>query len=176
MMEPLTRILITLLVVVALVFLATLARHLAGRFAERRGYARRRVLQVSGLIKVVAVLIALIALAWLWGFNGRGLMVFASSVLALTGVALFASWSILSNTTAGMFLFFSAPFRVGDRIRVLDGDNTVTGTIHDMGVVYVELKDDQGHLYTLPNNLIMQRTVIRLKPDREIPCDHKHCR
>lgn len=174
-MDLLTRILLSILVVVALFFASTLLRHLAAGFGARRGYAPGRIFQVSGMIRIVAVVIGVVLLTWLWGVKGQNLLVFATSILALTGVALFASWSILSNTTAGMFLFFSAPFRVGDRIRVLDGDNTVTGTIREMGMVYLELRDQDGHHYTLPNNLVMQRTVIRLKPEAGIPCDQKHC-
>lgn len=170
-----TRILLTLLVVAALVFLAALLRELAVRFGKRRGYAPGRVFQVTGMIRIGSVVLGLILLAWVWGFNGRTLVVFATSILALTGVALFASWSILSNTTAGVFLFFSAPFRVGDQIRLLDGDNTLTGEVRDMGMVYMELHDEQGHHYVLPNNLVMQRTVIRLNPEGEKPCDQKHC-
>lgn len=175
-MDLFTRILLSILVVSALLFLNAVIRRLITRFARKRQYKPGRTYQVTGLLSLAIIIIGLLVLAGLWGLQGRGLLVFASSVLALIGVALFATWSILSNITAGLILFFSAPFRVGDRIRVLDGDNTVTGEISDMGVIYLRLKDKDRHRYTLPNNLLMQRTVILLQPDKELPWDEKHCR
>ena len=106
---------------------------------------------------------------------GVGLMVFATSLMALLGVALFASWSMLSNATAAIILFFSAPYRVGDRIRLLDGDNTVTGQIRHMGLIFITIQDELGHRYTLPNNLLLQKAVIRLRGDT-LPRDQKHMR
>ena len=120
-------------------------------------------------------MLAVLLLGVVWGLSGDGFMVFATSLVALLGVALFASWSMLSNATAAVILFFSAPYRIGDRIRFLDGDNTVTGCIRHMGLVFVVLEDQEGHHYTLPNNLLLQKTVIQLRGE-DIPADQKHCR
>ena len=38
------------------------------------------------------------------------------------GVAMFAQWSILSNITSGIILFFSFPFKIGDLILIHDKD------------------------------------------------------
>ena len=127
------------------------------------------------VINSACLIISLIAIGVLWGLKGDGLMVFATSLMALLGVALFASWSMLSNATAAIILFFSAPYRVGDRIRLLDGDNTVTGQIRHMGLIFITIQDELGHRYTLPNNLLLQKAVIRLRGDT-LPRDQKHMR
>lgn len=175
-MDIFTRLLLTVALLAALVFLASLVRRLVIRFAVRRDYTAGRIFQVVVMINTITIIIGLLVLGIVWGLTGRNLVVVASSVFALVGVALFASWSLLSNTTAAVILFFNAPYRVGDRIRVLDGDNTVTGHIQDMGLFFLQLEDANGHTYTLPNNLLTQKTVIRLAPDKEMPWDSKHAR
>ena len=153
-----------------------LLRRLFRKIGEQNEYAPARVFQVQTASNALLVLLTLILLGLLWGFSGQGFVVFASSLFAIVGIALFASWSILSNVTAGLILFFGAPFRITDRVRVLDGDNTVTGRVVQLGLIYLGLEDDDGHFYTLPNNVLLQKTVIRLKGDRELPADKKHCR
>jgi len=60
------------------------------------------------------------ALTLIWGVNFRDLGVLLSSVFAVIGVALFAQWSILSNVTAGVIIFFSYPYKIGNMIRIMD--------------------------------------------------------
>lgn len=175
-MDLFTRILLTVALIAGLVFLNSLIRELVIRFAVRREYATGRIFQVVVMISTLTAILGLLLLGIIWGLTGKSLIVLASSILALVGVALFASWSLLSNTTAAIILFFGAPYRVGDRIRVLDGDNTVTGHIRDMSLFFLHLEDEHGHSYTLPNNLLTQKTVIKLQPEKDLPWDSKHCR
>lgn len=175
-MDMLTRLLLSIALVAGLAFGASLARRLIIRFAVRREITTGRIFQVIVMINTITAIIGLLLLGIIWGLSGQNLVVVASSVFALVGVALFANWSILSNTTAAVLLFFNAPYRVGDRIRVLDGDNTVTGMITDMNLFFLRLEEENGHQFTLPNNLLTQKTVIRLHPDKELPWDSKHCR
>ena len=116
------------------------------------------------ITKYVAVghsLLMIAALLLIWGVNIRELGLIISSVLAVIGVALFASWSILSNITAGVNLFFSFPFKIGDRIRIwdkeFDGDSEFT--IEDIRADHVHLRKDSGELITYPNNLFLQKAV-----------------
>ncbi|MQX52613.1 mechanosensitive ion channel domain-containing protein [Alcanivorax sediminis] len=155
--------------------MSAVLRGVTKRLGRRREFSRARIFQTSVVINAASLVISLIAVGVLWGLKGDGLMVFATSLMALLGVALFASWSMLSNATAAIILFFSAPYRVGDRIRLLDGDNTVTGQIRHMGLIFITVQDQLGHRYTLPNNLLLQKTVIRLKNDT-LPRDQKHVR
>lgn len=166
----------SVVVVLALWVVASILRRLVTRFGKRMNYPVGRVYQISFAIKIAAVLVGMVLLSSIWGFSDQGFLVFASSILALVGVALFAVWSVLSNVTAAMVLFFHAPFHVGDRIRVLDGDNTVTGRVFHMGVFFISLRDEDGNEFTMPNNFLMQRTVIRLVPGKEVPVDKKHCK
>ncbi len=170
------KLLLSALIIAAALFVASLLRGFALRFGERRGFDHGRIFQVAVLINATMALLGLMGLSLVWGFTGRGFVVFFSSIFALIGIALFASWSILSNVTAAVIVFFGAPYHIGDRIRVLDGDNTLTGRVRTMGFFYIGLEDEDGHIYTLPNNLLLQKTVIRIAEGKEVPCDQKHCR
>lgn len=119
------------------------------------------------IIKYVAVghfLLMIAALLLIWGVNIRELGLIISSVFAVIGVALFASWSILSNVTAGVILFFSFPYKIGDRIRIWDkefeGDSEFV--IEDIRAYHVHLRKDNGELITYPNNLFLQKAVSLL--------------
>ncbi|EAQ99735.1 mechanosensitive ion channel domain-containing protein [Maribacter sp. HTCC2170] len=98
-------------------------------------------------------------LIFIWGVNFREIGLLFSSVFAVIGVAMFAAWSILSNVTAGIILFFSYPFKIGDRIRILDNDLPDEAEILDIKAFHLYLKLDNGELVTYPNNLLLQKGV-----------------
>lgn len=87
---------------------------------------------------------------------------FVSSFFAVVGIALFATWSILSNLTASLIIFFAFPYRVGHRIRVMDKDDDMSGLIEEISPFHVLIRRNSGDLITYPNNLILQKAVLRL--------------
>ena len=105
--------------------------------------------------------LAIAALIFVWGVNIREIGLIFSSVFAVIGVALFAQWSILSNITAGIILFFSFPYKIGDRIRIQDKDIDYEGNyiIEDIKAYHVHLRKQNGELMTYPNNLMLQKAV-----------------
>lgn len=108
-------------------------------------------------------LIALTALILLWGINVKDIGLILSSVFAVLGVALFAIWSILSNVTAGVILFFYFPYKIGDRIRIQDKDFPEEAIILDIKAFNVNLLKDNGELLTYPNNLLLQKGVVLIQ-------------
>ncbi len=88
--------------------------------------------------------------------------VFLSSIFAVLGVALFAQWSILSNLTASVLIFFVFPYRIGDRVKVADKDEDISGIIIDITMFHVILRHSNGNIITYPNNLILQKGVTKL--------------
>lgn len=85
-----------------------------------------------------------------------------SSVFAVIGIAFFAQWSILSNITASVVIFFAFPYRVGDRVKVTDADFDLSGTVEEIGLFHVMIKTESGNTITYPNNMILQKPVIKL--------------
>jgi small-conductance mechanosensitive channel len=89
-------------------------------------------------------------------------MILASSLFAIVGVGLFASWSILSNLTCSVILMFSFPYKIGDRIRIVDGDNSIEGRVIDMTMFSIQLENDANDIVSYPNNLALQKPVIKI--------------
>ncbi|WP_224491063.1 mechanosensitive ion channel domain-containing protein [Robertkochia flava] len=104
------------------------------------------------------VLIGLYGVIWSVNLQDVGLLL--SSVFAVIGVALFAQWSILSNVTAGVILFFSFPYKIGDRIRIQDKDFPEEAVIEDIKAFHIHLRTKENELLTYPNNLLLQKGVI----------------
>ena len=122
------------------------------------------------IIKYVLVghsVFLIVALILIWGVPIREIGTVLASVFAVIGVALFATWSILSNITAGVILFFTFPFKIGDRIRILDKDlpEPLECIIEDIRAFHLHLRKADGELVTYPNTLMLQKAVSLLAPD-----------
>lgn len=105
-----------------------------------------------------------VVIIFIWGVNFRELGLIFSSVFAVIGVAIFAQWSILSNVTAGIILYFSFPFKIGDRIKIMDKEMELDGNyiIEDIRAFHIHLRNDASELITYPNSLMLQRAVLVL--------------
>ena len=111
--------------------------------------------------------ICIITIILVWGFSTDGFFVALGSTFAVVGVALFANWSILSNITSSFILYFTFPFKIGDRIRIHDKDLPVTAVISDIKGFYTLLITDEGENITYPNNLLLQKGVSILQERKE---------
>ena len=150
--------LVVILVVVLLRFVSHQAVRKVGSISDLN-QARTRL--VNKYISFGFTVLAMVALVLIWGVNIRELGLILSSIFAVIGVALFAQWSILSNVTAGIILFFSFPFKIGDRIQILDKELETSGTylIEDIKAYHLHLRMENGQLVTYPNNLMLQKAV-----------------
>ncbi|WP_343486539.1 mechanosensitive ion channel family protein [Allomuricauda sp. d1] len=112
-------------------------------------------------------LFALLLVFWVlvWGIDIKEIGLIVSSVFAVLGVALFATWSIASNITAGIILFFYFPYKIGDRIRILDKDFPEEALILDIKAFHINLMRDNGELLTYPNNLLLQKGVVLVQKE-----------
>lgn len=102
------------------------------------------------------------------GLGYGEISVYLSSIFAVIGVALFAQWSLLSNITASVVIFFAFPYRVGDRIKVTDPDFDLSGSVEEISLFHVLIRTDAGNMVTYPNNLILQKPVIKLDRGNEV--------
>ncbi len=139
-----------------------LFKRLINRFAQRKQANTKRVFYISKVFDVLFALAFLMVMAFVWSVDMKGVSLFASSIFAIIGVAMFAQWSILSNITASIIIFFTFPARVGDRIRILDADDSVEGVIQEITLFQVEIRQDAEGTILYPNNLLLQKPVIKL--------------
>lgn len=122
----------------------------------------KRAKYVKKIVSIIIIIIFIVVLSVVWSINYKELLIFASTFLTVCGVALFATWSILSNPLSSVIIFFFSSYKIEDTIKVLDGENTVSGKIIDMNLFVVLIEDDEKNLISYPNNLLIQKTVVRL--------------
>jgi small-conductance mechanosensitive channel len=160
---------------VLLIFLAAwLLQRLARRVMRRLGehHLPPEILtigrRISGfLIYGAALLLILervgVSASVLWGaFTG-----FA----AVGAVAFFAVWSVLSNIFCTVLIFTTRPFRLYERIEVLENGEKagLKGRVIDINLIYTTLQEDDtdgqpGPTLQIPNSLFFQRAVRRFRP------------
>ncbi len=153
---------ILIIFVVVFAFLASMRVSSAAinRFGTSKSVSLYRIKYIAKTVNLSLAIFYSILLITFLGFEYSQISIFLSSVFAVLGVALFAQWSILSNITASLVIFFGFPYRVGDHIRVIDKDDEIMGTIEEIALFHVLIKRD-NELITYPNTLILQKAVIK---------------
>ncbi len=154
------KLLSAIAVICVFMVIARLNNSLIERIGASKQVSQYRTKYITRTINLGLVLICVMLLFLVLGIEYAQVSVFLSSVFAVIGVALFAQWSILSNVTASMIIFFGFPYRVGDYIRVLEKDENVSGVIDEISLFHVMIKVDEK-IITYPNTLILQRPVIK---------------
>lgn len=150
-------IVIALYFIVKRVFFKIIAKNLSNQhLLKSRGAVIRKVLNM------VLLSISIIFILLIWGVNQSDLALFMGSALTIVGVAFFAQWSLLSNITSSIILFFNHPIRVNDTIAILEGkDYIIEGKITSIGIFFITLENVDGEELTLPNNVFIQKSIVK---------------
>ncbi|MBP1839947.1 small-conductance mechanosensitive channel [Formosa algae] len=135
------------------------------KIGRKSGINEARIQLIQRYSTVTLFLIGLLFLSVILGAQPEDLALVFSSVFAVIGIALFAIWSILSNITSGVIMFFSFPYKVGDKISIHDKDFPIEAIIEDIRAFQLHLRLDNGNLVTYPNNLILQKAVTLVQKD-----------
>lgn len=138
------------------------------QYAQLAHIALSRTIQLQRVFSILLNVLFIFVVAIIWGVQPHNLLLGLSSIFAIIGVAFFAQWSLLSNITAGIVMFFSAPFRIGDRIHIIDKDMPIIATIEDIQTFYTHIRTDENELIVIPNNLFLQK-VVSVINDRVLP-------
>ena len=159
-----SQIVLSVAAIVAYVLVSRLIERLLNRIGERKRAAPKRARYIAKVFEMLVVVVLLAFLSVIWGIDFRTVIVAASSILAVMGIAFFAQWSILSNVTASIVIFFSYPARIGDKVRIMDVEGMrIEGTIVDINLFQVLIRDDDGNLINYPNNLLIQKPLVKVK-------------
>ncbi len=157
-----SQILLSLITLVLGLFVARYVKKVLHRVAQKKQVQPKRIFYIEKVFYLLFMMITLLTLLMIWSIDFKGLLVFASSIFAVIGVALFAQWSILSNVTASLIIFFTFPARVGDRIRIIDKDDSIEGIIKEITLFQVEIQDDEKNRIFYPNNVLLQKPVKKI--------------
>ena len=161
--EVIATIIVLLLVFILRFIIAKLVR----KYAKKSEIIEQRANLVIKYIDLLINIIAFISLIVIWGVKKDQILFTVSSITTVVGVAMFAQWSILSNITSGVILFFFFPFKIGDTIKIHDKDFPIQAEIEDISAFHVNLKTIDGERITYPNNLLLQKgiSIIVDKPN-----------
>lgn len=135
------------------------------KVGKNSGINDARIRLITRYFSITLILIALLIELFVLGVNLDTLALVFSSTFAVIGIAFFAIWSILSNITSGVIMFFSFPYKVGDKIKIHDKEFPVEAIIEDIRAFQLHLRLEDGDLITYPNNLILQKPVTLVKKD-----------
>lgn len=159
----------TIILIIAFFVIRYIIIKITKRYSEVSHLSDHRTNLILKYINIFFSSIFFIAVSTIWGVRAENLFTVLSSILAIIGVALFAQWSILSNVTSGVIIFFSFPFRIGDIIKIHDKDFPIEAQIEDIKSFHTLLRTLDGELITYPNNLLLQKgiTIVPLKKQEE---------
>ena len=147
-------------VFVVYLFVSRLLSAGVNRIGRKNSVNKYRVKYIN---KTLHILLALFFGATIIVVSGIGfaeVSLFLSSIFAILGVGLFAQWSILSNVTASLIIFFGFPYRVGDSIKIADKDDDISGIIDEITLFHVIIRKGDD-LITYPNSMVLQKAVIK---------------
>ena len=116
---------------------------------------------IKKAVNLLLIVLGLVLILIIWGVKQSELAVFIGSVLAVIGIALFAQWSILSNITSGIIIFFIHPVKLDDTISIIDKDFNIDGRVSDIGLFFVLIKTSDGEQITVPSNVFIQKMIKR---------------
>lgn len=153
----------TVILLAIVIFLRIVTAKLIRRYAKLSSIMEHRTNLVIKYIHILITILALVGMIVIWGVQKKDIIFTLSSVTTVVGVAMFAQWSILSNITSGIILFFFFPFRIGDVILVHDKDFPIQAEIEDIKAFHIYLKTIEGERITYPNNLLLQKGISIIK-------------
>jgi small conductance mechanosensitive channel len=157
--------------VAAVVLVGRIIQGVSARFGSRRHAGL-----VGDIYRIIAYpLLAIVALSAI-GVNGYALVAggtFAGLVIGL------ASQTALANLVAGVVLVLARPFEPGDRLTLTSAQYGLlmpsyppkffsqdllipgfTGTVQDLGLMYTEIRLDEGPTARFPNSIVILGAVI----------------
>lgn len=151
---------VTLFVIVLYIALDRLGAPFFRKSADQGDFAKSAALKAIKVARLFTALLGGFLLVVVWGIDLSAILIVSTTVITLLGVALFASWSLLSNITAYFILLIHPGFARGTFIRVIEADNYVEGSISNLFFFNVELLTQEQEIVLYPNNLMMSRVVV----------------
>jgi small-conductance mechanosensitive channel len=90
-----------------------------------------------------------------WGVALSGIWAFLVSAITIIGVGFLATWAMISNFTANLFLIFWRPFEFGQTVEILP--ENLKGRVTDRNLMFTTLREESGSALIIPNNFFFQK-------------------
>jgi small-conductance mechanosensitive channel len=157
-------ILIIETVITIIVFIVSLnfIKKLIEQTGLKFSYHKTRIKILKKIISFGLYLTLIGLLTLIWGVEQSDLLSYVASLLTIFGIAFLAQWSILSNITASLIIFFNHKVNIGDSIVIIDKDYQIEGKISDVGIFFVVIKTPEQDYVSMPTNVFMQKMVKKI--------------
>lgn len=149
----------TAIVILLLIAAHIFTRSVVKRFLKKFRFTSQRRKLTIRIANLLLSITAIVFISAIWGVKQSQMAVFISSLMAVLGIAFVAQWSLLSNITAGLILFFNHPLKIGDHIKVIEKDFIIEGTINDITFFFVHIKTADKEKISIANNIFLQKNI-----------------
>ncbi|HET8803539.1 MAG TPA: mechanosensitive ion channel domain-containing protein [Aequorivita sp.] len=163
----------SLILVVVLLLLRLILKKTIRNYAKKIERLEHRTGLIMKHVDFAVFFLIVIGLILIWGVDFRNLGLVMSSVFAVIGIAFFAQWSILSNVTSGVIMFFTFPYKIGDYIKIHDKEMPCEGIIEDIKSFHIILHTKDNEIVTYPNSMMLQKGVSIIKAEEFYEQQHQ---
>lgn len=151
-----------------LLLVTLMIRFFAGKAVTRflakfEGDIKRKRVSIR-IINLFLSIFFILIFAAIWNIETQDLIVFFTSTITVIGIAFFANWSILSNITASLILYFNHPLNIGETVRIYDKEFDIEGELIDLSFFFMYIRSHEGNLVTIPTSAVLNKTVIIKAP------------
>ena len=158
----------TLLVFGGYIISYFIVKYVINNALKRTQFERGRRKMTIRAVQLFTTITAIILLTGIWGFRQNEIALFASTIFTALGIAFFAQWSLLSNITSSILIFFNHPVKLGDYLKVIHKDCHCEGEVTEMNYFFVHLKTKNNEIITIPNSHFFEKT-FSVTENKEIP-------
>lgn len=161
-----TKIIQSLVVIFLFIVIRILVHKIINQTIIDKVIKKSRSRLIRKAINFINLLVCLTLILIICGVNQSEIAVFVGSVLTIVGVAFFAQWSLLSNITSSIIIFFGHSVKIGDSISIMETkDYEIRGKILNIGLFFTKIKlNDTDDEIVLPNNMFILKTVRKINP------------
>jgi len=152
--------------IVVLLLVRMILKRAIHNYAKKVERLEHRTGLIIKYVNFVVFFLIVLGLITIWGVDFKNVGLVMSSVFAVIGIAFFAQWSILSNVTSGIIMFFTFPYRIGDYIKIHDKEFPSEGFIEDIRSFHVILHTRENEIITYPNSMMLQKGVSIISPEK----------
>ena len=149
----------TLVLIIVYLILRFFTKRLINKVGFRFNYQAGRIKITNKIANALLGILMLVVLMLIWGIKQTDLVVFLSTTLTILGVAFFAQWSLISNITSTLIIFFNHPIRIGDALTIMEKDYEIEGVLNDIGIFFITIKTKDNKKITMPSNTFLQKMI-----------------
>ncbi|MBA4260138.1 MAG: mechanosensitive ion channel protein MscS [Chitinophaga sp.] len=157
----------TIIAVISFFFVKIISRYFVKLTIKNSSFKNAEQKDVLKVIRLILIVVLSIIIVAIWSVKQENILIFASSLITVFGVALFAEMSILANITASLILFFQHPIKVGDTIAITFEGKETEGELIDITYFFVFIKTLNRGILTIPNALLLKSSFLVVEKAKE---------